>query len=133
MKKLFLLLLFTFSFSNTFSQTYIFNGRNEALKYTTQSGETKYKDLGNTIKQYKFVFEYSVDGRNTLLFTLYENGKEAFWAAEIEEYGYEEIKDRLYKRSLYLNTLTNKKFYFFISENNKSIICLYNDKLITYN
>lgn len=132
MKKKISFLLFVLFTTLTFAQTYYYNTRKSSIKYTDSYGKTQFKLKDTQYNTYKFVFELSADGRGTQLYTVYKNGEEQYWAAEISSYGYQEIGGVIFKKSSYLNTGLNKRLYVFISEDNKKIVTLYDDELIEY-
>lgn len=132
MKKLLLsawaLLLGTFCFS----QNYYFSHRKESIKYTDSYGQVQYKPIADDTSNYKFYFEVSADGKGTQLFTVYNNGAEAYWAAELKKSGYKEIGGEIFKQSLYYNTNSKENIYVFISQDYNKIIVMDNDGLAEY-
>jgi hypothetical protein len=131
MKKVFIFLLLLTGVT-VFSQNYYFSHRKESIKYTDSYGQTQYKLIADETSNYKFYFEVSTDGRATQLFTVYNNGQEAYWAAEIKKSGYKEIRGIIFKQSLYYNTNSKENIYVFISQDYKKIIVMDNDGLAEY-
>ena len=133
MKKKISILLLLFAGILTLAQTYYFNSRKESIKYTDSYGKTQFKLKDTKSASYRFVFELSADGKGTQLYTVYKDGEEQYWAAELYSSGYQEINGIIFKKGLYLNTGLNKKFYLFVSEDKRKIVTMYDDELIEYN
>ncbi|MPS65330.1 hypothetical protein [Chryseobacterium sp.] len=115
-----------------FSQNYYFSNRQESIKYSDSYGKTQYKVISNDTSTYKFYFELSADGKGTQLFTVYKNGEEMYWAAELKKSGYKEVSGKIYKQSLYYNTASKENIYVFISQDYKRIIIMSNDGIAEY-
>lgn len=132
MTKLLLSVVMVLSSTLCFSQNYYFSHRKESIKYTDSYGQTQYKTIANETSDYKFYFEVSTDGRATQLFTVYNNGQEAYWAAELKKSGYKEIGGTIFKQSLYYNTASKENIYVFISQDYKKIVVMSNDGIAEY-
>ncbi|RLJ33811.1 hypothetical protein CLU97_3299 [Chryseobacterium sp. 7] len=132
MKKLLLSGVLVLLSTLCFSQNYYFSHRKESIKYTDSYGQTQYKTIADEVSNYKFYFEVSTDGRATQLFTVYNNGQEAYWAAELKKSGYKEISGKIFKQSLYYNTNSKENIYVFISQDYKKIIVMSNDGIAEY-
>lgn len=132
MKKILLTTAFTLISTVIYSQTYYFKNRKESIKYTDSQGKTQYKVISNETNNYKFYFELSADGKNKQLFTVYINGSEAYWAAELKNYGYKEIGNQIFKHSYYYNTTSKENLNVFIADDYTKIIVMSFDGMAEY-
>ena len=130
MKKIvFLLSLIT---NIALSQNFYFKNRRESNIYLDSYGNKKYKEVKNETINYRFYFEFSADGKNTQLFTVYRNGVEVYWAAELNNYGLKEIGNKIFKSTLYYNMKTDNSMNVFFSENYSQIFIVTKETLTEY-
>ena len=128
-KKISTLMLILFGIT-TFAQTLYFNNKRLSLKYVDAQGKTQFKYEETVRGNFKLVFEIGTDG--TPLYTMYDNGKEQYWAGESRNFGWKEIGGILFKHTWHYDTSGKEVFDLYVSKDNKRVTLVRKEYLIEY-
>jgi hypothetical protein len=131
--KLFLLGLFAVLSTSVFAQTYSFSRLIRKANVQTVSG-SKYRTLGTTEGNFRFVFETPRDRSVKRLFTILQpgqaNGPGLPWYAQISESGYLEKDGKLYKKYSFFDTEREERVPVLIAEDYSVIVIFRTDDTI---
>lgn len=132
-KKLTLLAITAFFITFSFAQTYSFSKLIKKASVQTSTG-TQYKVIATLDGPYRFVFETPNDPQIKRLFTLLKPGQQNEpglpWFGQIKEQGFIEIKNTLFRKSIYYDTENREQVVVLIAEDYSQIIIFKNDDTV---